>query len=64
MYALSESVGVFVYGERTMPTIQQLLKDINQLSMDYESNGDRAVYDYLQLKIDYLKGVIKCLQKE
>lgn len=47
-----------------MPTIQELLRDINQLSIDYENTNDKAIYEYLQLKIDYLKGVVKCLQKD
>lgn len=47
-----------------MPTVQELLKDINQLSIDYDRTNDKAIYDYLQLKIDYLKGVVKCLQKD
>lgn len=47
-----------------MPTIQELLRDINQLSIDYENTKDKAIYEYLLLKIDYLKGVVKCLQKD
>ena len=43
-------------------TIQSLLKDINQLSIDYDTSNSADVYAYLELKLKYLTAKVKELK--
>ena len=43
-------------------TIQSLLKDINQLSIDYDTSASPAIYAYLELKLKYLTAKVKELK--
>ena len=39
------------------------MKDINQLLLDYENTtqDNKAIKEFIQLKLKYISGLIKCL---
>lgn len=46
-----------------MEEIRQHMKDINQLLLDYENTAqdNEAIKDFIQLKLKYISGLVKCL---
>lgn len=46
-----------------MEEIRQQMKDINQLLLDYENKtqDNKAIKDFIQLKLKYIEGLVKCI---